>query len=208
MTDVSGDRHDRVAGALPDAADARRGIALEDGAVLGIGNLLRSVLRRLPVGVVRTPFHVINLLAIEFERNPQLDQRLDLALPRKDALAGFRNRLEVASADGGKADTTWPVHVDHAPPREVALERARRLLFDISPRRIGNWGELAVKIIHIAPLLGGSLLQATRRAPQDLEAQARALTQDRVLPPQARRRSRIPRMSRMARRTGFRSPPG
>ena len=59
VTDVGGQPHDRVAGALPDAADARRGIALEDGAVLGIGNLLRGVLRRLPVGVVRTPFHVI-----------------------------------------------------------------------------------------------------------------------------------------------------
>ena len=153
VTDVGGQRHDRVAGALPDAADARRGIALEDGAVLGIGNLLRGVLRRLPVGVVRTPFHVIDLLTIELEGNPQLDQRLDLALPRKDALAGLRNRLEVAGADGGKAHITRPLDVDHAPPGEIALKRARRLLFDICPRCIGNWSELAVKIIHAGFLL-------------------------------------------------------
>ena len=114
---------------------------------------MRGVLRRLPVGVVRAPLHVVDLLTIELERDPQLDQRLDLALPREDALARRRDRLEVAGADGGKADTARPVDVDHAPSGEVALKGARRLLFDIRPRRIGNRGKLAVKIIHIGFLL-------------------------------------------------------
>ena len=153
MTDVSRERDDRIAGALPDAADARRGIALEDGTVLGIGDLLCGVLRRLPVGVARTALHVVDLLTIELERDTQLDQRLDLALPRENAIARRRDRLEVAGADGGKADTARPVDVHHAPPSEVALNCARRLLFDIRPRRIGNRGKLAMKIIHTGFLL-------------------------------------------------------
>ena len=153
MTDISRERDDRIAGALPDAADARRGIALEDGTVLGIGDLLCGVLRRLPVGVARTALHVVDLLTIELERDTQLDQRLDLALSRENAIARRRNRLEVAGADGGKADTARAVDVHHAPPSEVALKGARRLRFDIRPRRIGNRGKLAVKIIH-----GGFLL--------------------------------------------------
>src|SRR5262249_2720335 len=131
----------------------RRGIALEDGAVLGIGDLLCGVLRRLPVRVACTPFHVVDLLTIELERDPQLDQRLDLALPREDAIARRRDRLEGAGADGGKADTARSADVDHAPSGEVALKGARRLLFDIRPRGIRNRGKLAVKIIHAGFLL-------------------------------------------------------
>jgi hypothetical protein len=37
--------------------------------------------------------------------------------------------------------------------RRVALKSAGRLLFDIRPRRIGNRGKLAVKVIHIGFLL-------------------------------------------------------
>src|SRR5262249_12479247 len=148
VADVSWERQDRVAGTLPDAADARRGIALEDGAVFSIGYLLCGVLRRLPVGVVRAPLHVINLLTIKVERHAQLDQRVDLALPREDALARRLDRLEVPDADGGKADTARRVDVNHVPSGEIALKGARRLLFDIRPRRIGNRGKLAVKVIH------------------------------------------------------------
>src|SRR5215831_7942691 len=87
--------HGWVAGALPDATDACRGIALEDGTVLSVGDLLGSVFRRLPVGVVRTAFHVVDLLAIEFEWDAKLDQRLDLALARENAIARRGDRLEV-----------------------------------------------------------------------------------------------------------------
>jgi hypothetical protein len=59
----------------------------------------------------------------------------------------------MAGTDGGQADTAWPVDVDHTPSGEVALESARRLLFDIRPGRIGDRGKLAVKIIHIGFLL-------------------------------------------------------
>ena len=153
MTDIGRERYDRIAGALPDAINARRGIALEDGTILGKRELFCCVLRRLPVGVVRTPLHIVNLLTIEFKWDPQFDQRHDIALPRKNAIVRRRDRLEVAGADGGKADTARSVDVDHVPSGEVALEGARRLLFDIRPRRIGNRGKLAVKIIHTGFLL-------------------------------------------------------
>src|SRR5262245_26723624 len=127
MTHLSGERQDRIAGPLPDAADARRGIAFEDGAVLGIGDLLRGVLRRLPVGVLGAPLHVIDLLAIKLEWNPQLDQCLHLTLLREDTFTRRRDRLEVAGADRGKADAAGGMDVDHAPAGEVALEGSGRL---------------------------------------------------------------------------------
>ena len=64
-----------------------------------------------------------------------------------------RDRPQVAGADGGEAGARRPLHVDHAPSGEVALERARCFLFDLGPRRIGNGGKLAMQIIH-----GGCLL--------------------------------------------------
>jgi hypothetical protein len=59
----------------------------------------------------------------------------------------------MAGADGGKAETTCSADIDHVASGEVALERALRLLFYIRPCRIGNRGELAVKIIHTGFLL-------------------------------------------------------
>jgi hypothetical protein len=59
----------------------------------------------------------------------------------------------VAGADGGKADAGRPTQVDHAPSGEVALEGARRFLFEVRPRRIGNRGKLAMKIIHAGSFL-------------------------------------------------------
>src|SRR6202043_3784651 len=95
--------HDRI-GPLADARDACGRIALEDGAILGKGDLSRGVLRRLPVRVVRATGDVLNRLTIQLERNTQLDQRLHLALSRDDAVSGSRDRPQVTGADGGEAD--------------------------------------------------------------------------------------------------------
>ena len=54
----------------------RGGVALEDRAVLGEGDLSRGVLRRLPVRVIGAALDVVDRLAIELERDAQLDQRL------------------------------------------------------------------------------------------------------------------------------------
>src|ERR1700722_2827083 len=167
MAHVGWQRHDRIAGPLPDAANARRGIAFEDGAILGVGDLLRGVLGRLPVRVVRPPLDVVDLLAIELEGNPEFDQRLDVALSRENALARCRDHLDVARSDRGKTGAARPLDVDHASPGEVALEGARRLLFDLGPRRIGNRGKLAMKIIH-APF--SPLREPTPSEPSDAGA--------------------------------------
>ena len=124
------------------------GIAVENGAVLGKGDLSRGVLGRLPVRVIRAALHIVDRLAIQLEWNTQLDQRLDLAPPRQHTIRRSRDRPQVACTDSRKADTARPVHIDHAPSGEVALERARCLFFDLSPRRIGNGGKLAMQIIH------------------------------------------------------------
>ena len=144
--------HARIAGSLADANDACRRVALENSSVLGMGNLLRGVLCGLPVGIVCPAFHVVDLLAIQFERDAKLHQRLDIPLPREESVDGRRNRLEVPT-DGGKADAARAAHVNDAPSGEMALERARRLLLDVRPRRIGNRGKLAMKIIHADFLL-------------------------------------------------------
>jgi hypothetical protein len=133
--------------------NASRSVALENSSVLGISDLLCGVFRRLPVGIVCAAFHVVDLLAIQLERNSKLHQCLDVTLPCDDPVPGCSNRLEVAGADCGKGDAARALHVDHAPSGEMALEGARRLPLDVRPRRIGNRGKLAMKIIHAGFLL-------------------------------------------------------
>ena len=105
---VGGQCQDRIAGALADAADAGGGVALEDRPVLGKGQQPRGVLGGLPVGIVGAALDVVDLLAVEFEGNAELDQRLDLALARQDAVAGSSDIAQMAGADGGQRDPPGP----------------------------------------------------------------------------------------------------
>ena len=93
-------RDRRVAGSRPDAVDVRRRVAVEDRAVLGEGQQPRGVLDRLPVGVLRAAGHVVDLLAVQRERHPQLDHRQDVPLPGLHAVAGRLDLADVAGADG------------------------------------------------------------------------------------------------------------
>ena len=129
------------------------GVALEDGAVLGEGDLARGVLHRLPVRILGAALDVVDRLAIELERHAQLDQRFHLALPRDDAVPRRLDVPQVAGADGGQPGPARCLHVHHAPPGQVALERARRLFLDLRPGRIGNGGKLAMQVIHVGCLL-------------------------------------------------------
>ena len=74
---------------------------------------------------------VVDLLAIEFERHAQFDQRFHLALPRQDAVSRRRDRAQVAGADGRQRDAARSLHVDDAPRGQVALEGARCFLLDL-----------------------------------------------------------------------------
>jgi hypothetical protein len=59
----------------------------------------------------------------------------------------------MAGADGGESSARWTLDIDDASPGEIALKRTRSFLFNLSPRRIGNGGKLAMEIIHVGFLL-------------------------------------------------------
>src|SRR5260370_3086558 len=54
----------------------------------------------------------------------------------------------MARADGREGDAARPPHIHDAASGEVAFERARGFFLDLSPRRIGDRGKLAVQIVH------------------------------------------------------------
>src|SRR6185312_2666989 len=147
---VGGKGQDRITGALTDAADAGCGIPVEDGPILGKGQDLRGILGGLPVGIVGAALDIVDLLAIELEGHAQLDQRLDLALPRQDSVCGRLEVLQMARADGGKRHSARPLHVDDAPPGQIALEGARGFFLDLGPGFIRYRGKLTVKVVHEA----------------------------------------------------------
>ena len=133
-----------IAGPLTNSHDTSRGVALEHSSVLGKRDFARGILRRLPVGVVRTTIDVVDRLALQLERHAQFDQRLHFSLSGDDAVLGWRDLLQVAGADGRETGAPRSLHVDDAPSGEIALERACCFLFDLRPGRIGNGGKLAM----------------------------------------------------------------
>src|SRR5215813_4096503 len=138
--------HQRIAGSLADAGDAGGGVPFEDRPVLCKGQKPRRIFRGLPIRIVGAALHVIDLLAIELEGDAKLDERLDFTLSRENSVSGRRDVAQMAGADGGESDAAWTLHVDDAPAREVAFDRARRFLLDLRPGRVGYRGQLAVKV--------------------------------------------------------------
>ena len=121
------------------AANAARGITIEDGAVLREGDQPRGVLRGLPVGVVGAALDVVDLLAIEIERHAQFDQRLHLALPRQDAV---HRRLMLRRWPVPTADSATPPGPCTSTTRRPARWRLRVRVASSSiwprpPRRSG-----------------------------------------------------------------------
>ena len=104
--------------------DAARLVALEHGAVLGEGDALGGILHRLPVRVVGATLHVVDLLAIQFERDAQFDDRFDDALTGQDALGGRLDLGQMAGADRGQGWALRAFDVNHAPGSKIALEGA------------------------------------------------------------------------------------
>ena len=153
VADRSREGHHRVAGPLADAFDPRRGIAVEDGAIFRKGQPPRGVLQGLPVRVVRAALHVIDLLAIEIERNAQFDERLHLTLSRDDIVSRRLEVAQVAGSDRREGGAGRSLHVDNATPGEIALQGARRLLLDLRPGLFRDRGKLPVKIIHETALV-------------------------------------------------------
>src|SRR6516162_2764034 len=148
LAHVGGQRLDRVAGSLADALDAACGIAIEDRTILGKGDRFCRVLCWLPVRVIGAPFDVVDHLAVEVKWYAEFDQGPYHPLPGNDVSPKRCYLLQMASADGRQRDAARAVQIDHAAAGEIALESTRHLLFDLRPRRIGDWRQLAVQIIH------------------------------------------------------------
>ena len=129
------------------------GIAVEDGAIFSKGQPSRRVLQGLPVRVVRAALHVVNLLAIEIERNAQFDERLHLTLPCNDIVSRRLEVAQVAGSDRREGGAGRSLHIDDAPRGEVAPQGARRLLLDLGPGLFRDRGKLPVKIIHETALV-------------------------------------------------------
>jgi hypothetical protein len=88
------------------------------------GNLSGGVLGGLPIRIGGAALHIVDLLAVELERDQKFDQRLHVALPRQDTSGWSRNGAQVAGADGREADAAWASYIDDATCGEVAFECA------------------------------------------------------------------------------------
>ena len=91
------------------------------GAIFGEGELLRGVLRGLPVGVLRSALHVIDGLTGQLEWNAQLHQSLDLALVGEDAVGGSRDGAQVAGGDCRQSDASRRGKVHDPASGQIAL---------------------------------------------------------------------------------------
>ncbi len=140
--------HGRVGRLVPDADDARCRVPLEDGPVLGEGDLPRGVLHGLPVGVLGAPLDVVDRATVHRKRHPQLDERPDLPLTGQHPVLRRLDVGYVAGAHAGQHLTGGAMHIHHPPPGQVALDGAHRLLFDLRPGGARNGGKLAVEVIH------------------------------------------------------------
>src|SRR6185437_3940122 len=67
-------------------------------------------------------------------------------------------------ADSREVEALRTLHVYDPPSRQVTLEGARGLLFDLSPSFIGDRGEFPMEIIHILPLFSANQCRVNRRA--------------------------------------------
>ena len=139
---------DRVTGRRPDALDLPRRGPVEDGAVFGKGEPFGGILDGLPVGVHCTALHIVDRLAVHFERRQQLHQRLDCAEPDQRRVLELIATGHVPGPDSGEVESARPEHIHHAATAEMALERARRLFFDLSPRHVRDRSKLAMQVIH------------------------------------------------------------
>ncbi len=148
VVDVRGHRDREVRRRGADPVDGRGAVAVEDGAVLGERDALRRVLQRIPVGVLASPLHAVDLGPRQRERHAQLDDG-----PRAEdvGLHAVVRRLDLvqpAEADGGEVVAVRAGHVDDAAPGDVALERALGLLLDVRPRGVRDGGQAAMQVVH------------------------------------------------------------
>jgi EmrB/QacA subfamily drug resistance transporter len=204
---VGGQDDRRVAGPLADALDAGGRVALDDRAVLSERDLLGGVLDRLPVGILRPPRHVVDLLPAQGERRAQLYQRRHLPQPGLNAVARSVNAAHPAGADGGEPHACRALDVHNAPASQVALERAGGLLLDLRPGLVRDRRKLAVQVIHRGILPSGCQYSVSQRCVSRCPPAGPGLPRPPRRPLRRRRRQGFPAATPTARRTARRSPP-
>jgi hypothetical protein len=131
-----------------EALDGRGRVALEDRPILCEGQLLGRLLDRVPVGILRPTFDVVDVRPVDGERNTQSDKRFALTQMRNHAIARGLDGQQVTRADGCRHRAARRADVHHPASGDVSLERAGGLLFDLAPGLVGDRRQLAVEVVH------------------------------------------------------------
>ena len=124
LAHVGGKRFLGITGALADPDDSSGGVAFENGAVFGKRELACRVLCGLPIGVICAAFDVVNHLAIELERNAELDKRFHFAQLSGCAVFGRLDRALMTCAHSSQRGARRAVNIRHAASGKIPLDRA------------------------------------------------------------------------------------
>ena len=131
-----------MGGRRRDPRDSNAGVSEEDGVVLGECDAPGGVAHRVEICVARASVDVLELRPLERELGAVFDEGLHVAQPSADAGGGTRRRGDVGAGGDALLISAGPREVDEAPGREEMLERPRRFLVDLAPRRLGDGRQL------------------------------------------------------------------
>ena len=136
LADIIGQAQHRIRRGLSDPLDAGRPVPLEDRTVLDERELLGRVLDRVPVGVLRTALDVVDVSALEGERDTQPHKRFALPQVGHHTAGGRLHVGQMTGADGRGHGPAGIADVDHATTGDVPLEGSGSFQFDFRPRQL------------------------------------------------------------------------
>ena len=127
---------------------------MEDGLVLGDGDLVRGLVERLEVGVVGAAVDVAELGQRELEARPHLDQRQHASLGAGDPVARSRfERVDAPEVRGRVLPAVRAREVDELAGGERRREPLARLVVELLPARVADRRVRAQQMVHrSAPL--------------------------------------------------------
>src|SRR5215510_334103 len=138
-----------MGGALVDALDAARRVAVEDRGILRIGDAGRRVDQRLELRILRAALDGVHLLARKLEVRAQLDEGHNL--PPGGLDVGERRLVERLPAPGvhrGGGGAERPLEVHELSASELQLEDTGGFRIDLLPRRRRDGRELSLEVVH------------------------------------------------------------
>ena len=132
-----------------DAGDVPGLEAVEDGVVLGAGQLLGGPHHRAQIRVLGSAGHRIQLHLRQLDGDAQLDHRLHPAQAHVQVgVAQLGQDLQAAGVDRGELPAERPAEVDDLPGRQVQLQHPGRLVVDQLPGLGKDGRQLALQQIH------------------------------------------------------------